>query len=158
MAAKLPIVLTDGQLEQLQSGDNLDINLVQTSSRNNNTGGSLVIGTPVYTSSATEITEAQADAQSTIRVAGLVADTAIANLATGLVAVDGVLVATTGEWDVVTGDTGGLTPGANYFLDAAAAGKLTATPPSSGGEFVVRVGHALSATELEIEVQQPIKL
>jgi hypothetical protein len=147
MAGKLPIVLTNGQLEQLQSGDNLDI-----------TGGSLVIGAPVYASSATDITEAQADAQSTIRVAGLVADTSIANLASGLVAVDGVLVATTGEWDAITGDTGGLTAGANYYLDAAAAGKLTATPPSSSGEFVVRVGHALSATELEIEVQQPIKL
>lgn len=158
MAQKKPIVITNGQLEQLQAGDTLDANLVQLITRANNTGGALVIGTPVYAVSGTDIAEAQADAQGTIRIAGLVADVTIADTASGQVAIDGILTATTGQWDAVTGETGGLTPGANYFLDAATAGMLTQTAPTSVGEFVVRVGHALSATEFEIEIQQPIKL
>lgn len=154
MAKKKPIVLTNGQLEQLQSGDQIDLrNAVP---RTNDNVGAITIGQPVYGTSGTNVDLAQADAQSTIRIKGLVADVSIAAAASGDIVVDGILEATTGQWDAVTGDTGGLTPGSNYFLDEATAGMLTTTAPSTG--FVVRVGHALSTTELEIEVQQPIKL
>lgn len=156
MAIKKPLVITDGQIEQLQAGDQLEnANLLV---RTNSNAGAIVIGQPVYSDSGTTVDLAQADAQGTIRVIGLVADASIANAASGGVLVDGVLTATTGEWDAVTGEIGGLTAGANYFLDAASAGALTQTAPTVTGEFVVRIGHALSTTELEIEVQQPIKL
>lgn len=153
MAIKKPIVLTNGQLEQLQVGDSIDLG--NTAIKTNNTGGALVIGTPVYTSGGDAI-PAQADAQSTIRVAGLVADVSVADGDPANILVDGILSATTGQWDAITGQVGGLTEGADYFLDAASPGQLTTTAPTTG--FVVRVGHALSATEFEIEVQQPIKL
>ena len=153
MAKKKPLVLTDGQIEQLQSGDQIDLR--NTIGRANDNAGAITIGQPVYATSGTNVDLAQADAQSTIRISGLVEDISIAAAATGNVVVDGLLTATTGQWDAVTGETGGLTPG-NYFLDAATAGNLTKTAPSTG--FVVRVGHALSSTELEIEIQQPIKL
>jgi len=156
MAIKKPLVITNGQIEQLQAGDTLDNPNAKT--RTNNNAGAIVIGQPVYADSGTTVDLAQGDAQSTIRVSGLVADTSIANAASGSILVDGVLVATTGEWDAVTGEVGGLTAGANYFLSAATAGELTQTAPTTTGEFVVRVGHALSTTEMEIEVQQPIKL
>lgn len=158
MALKKPLVITAGQIEQLQAGDTLDVNIAKLISRANNTGGALVIGAPIYLTSATDIAKAQANAQSTIRIAGLVYDLTIADTASGLVIVDGVLEATTGQWDAVTGETRGLTPGANYFLDAVTAGMLTQTAPTTAGQFVVRVGYALSTTEFEIEIQQPIKL
>lgn len=153
MAKKKPIVLTNGQLEQLQSGDRIDHG--NSVSRTNNNALSIEIGQPVYTDGAGSVDLAQADAQGTIRISGLVADVAIAPAASGEITVDGIIDATTTQWDAVTGETGGLTVG-DYFLDAATAGMLTQTAPSTG--FVVRVGHALSTTEFELEVQQPIKL
>lgn len=156
MAIKKPLVITNGQIEQLQAGDQLENPNLLT--RTNSNAGAIVIGQPVYADSGTTVDLAQADAQGTIRVVGLVADASIANAASGGILVDGVLTATTGEWDAVTGEVGGLTAGANYFLDAANPGELTQTAPTATGEFVVRVGHALSTTELEIEIQQPIKL
>jgi hypothetical protein len=156
MALKKPIVLTNGQLEQLQSGDHIDLR--NEVNRTNANAGTITIGQPVYATSGSAVDLARANAQGTIRVKGLVSDTSIATTASGQILIDSILVATTTQWDAVTGETGGLTPGANYFLDAATAGKMTQTAPTTAGEFVVRVGHALSATEFEIEVQQPIKL
>lgn len=156
MAKKKPLVLTGGQIEQLQVGDRIDLR--NSVNRTNDDGvNPISICTPVYAVSGTNVDKAQANAQSTIRIKGLAAET-IAAAGSGEIMVDGILEATTGEWDTVTGETGGLTPGANYFLDTATAGMLTQTAPSSAGEFVVRVGHALSTTEFEIEMQQPIKL
>lgn len=153
MAKKKPIVMTNGMLEQLQAGDKLDLGNSVT--KTNNTGGALVIGTPVVASGGNAV-PAQADAASTIRVAGLVQDITVADGDPADILTDGILVATTTQWDAVTGQTGGLTEGADYFLDAASPGQLTTTPPTTG--YIVRVGHALSDTEFEIEVQQPIKL
>lgn len=151
MAVKKPLVLTNGQIEQLQSGDTLAN--PNTLSRTFDSATSA--GEAVYASGAGTVELAQADAQSTIRVAGLaLEDVGTGN--TGNLLADGVLTLNTTQWDAVTGQTGGLTPGSNYFLSEATAGALTVNAPSTG--FVVRVGHALSDTELEIEVQQPIKL
>lgn len=157
MVLRKPLVLNNGQTEQLQPGDLLDVDHLDVKNRTNNSGSAIPKATPVYSSSATEIEEAQADAQGTIRVMGLTVE-AIADTASGGVGVDGIVTATTGEWDAVTGETGGLTPGANYFLSAASPGMLTQTAPTTPGAFVVRVGYALSATEFEIEIGQPIKL
>lgn len=46
----------------------------------------------------------------------------------------------------------GLTPNAVYYLSQSSAGEITTTPPSSG--LVVKVGRAISATQLLIEVEQ----
>lgn len=154
MAVKKALVITAGQIEQLQAGDQLDLGNIIT--KTNNSGGAMVIGQAVFVS-GTDADLAQANAQGTIRVAGLVlvgaADANPVDILT-----DGILTATTGEWDAVTGDTGGLTPGSDYFLSPGTAGGLTLTAPTAVGQFVVRVGHAVSSTQMEIEVQQPIKL
>lgn len=152
---KKPLVVTAGQIEQLQPGDKLDLS--NSTTKTNNTGSPLVIGTPVYVS-ANSALPAQANAQGTIRVAGLVADITVADGNPVEVVVDGVTVATTTQWDAITGQTGGLTPGVDYWLSATTAGKLTTTAPTADGEFVVPVGHALSATEFELEVGRPVKL
>lgn len=54
----------------------------------------------------------------------------------------GALTLTTGEWDAVTGDAGGLTPGEYYWLDSA--GGLTATRPDTRTQCLL---FALSATD-----------
>jgi len=155
MAIKKSLVITNGQIEQLQAGDRLDLG--NTFTKNNANAGTITIGQPVYITS-TDVDLAQANAQSTIRVAGLVYDTSVLTATPATVLVDGILTATTTQWDAVTGQSGGLTPGANYFLDPSTPGKLTLTAPTTVGQFVVRVGYAISSTEFEIEIGQPIKL
>lgn len=160
MAAKKPLVITNGQIEQLQAGDTLNASVTEVDvvSKTNDNAGSIVKGTPVYVKANANVDKARANAQATVQVLGLVADTSIAAAASGIIQTDGVLAATTGQWDAVTGETGGLTPGGVYYLDHAAAGELTQTPSTTTGEFVVRVGLAISTTEMDISVTAPIKL
>jgi hypothetical protein len=61
----------------------------------------------------------------------------------------GVVTLATTLWDaIVTGESGGLTPGAYYYLSSTHAGFLVTTPPSAANSFVTLIGLALSATEL----------
>lgn len=124
----------------------------------NNHGSGLVIGEAVFISAAGQVQKANANSGSTYAVIGLVADASIANAASGSIAVVGTLTATTGEWDTVTGQTGGLTAGAQYYLSAVTAGRLTSTPPSTTGHYVVNVGRALSTTVMLINQNQIVAL
>lgn len=153
---KKPLVLTNGEIEQLQAGDMMAS--AELFSRVNNNVAAIVKGQPVYADGGGTVDLAQANAAATKSVLGLVADTTIAANASGSIQTDGVLVATTAEWDVVTGGSGGLTPGSFYYLSADTAGELLTTVPTDAGEFVARVGQALSATELEISIMSTIKL
>jgi hypothetical protein len=161
MALRKPLVVVSGQLEQLQPGDTLDApqsggdQVVQT----NGEAGAVVIGAPVYTSANDTFLKAQANAATTEKVTGLVAQApSIANGATGPVQTDGVLSATTAQWDAVAGTTGGLTAGSYYYLDPATSGKITATAPSTVGQYVRRLGKAISTTELLIMIEPSILL
>lgn len=158
MAVRKPLVIVNGQIEQLQSGDTLDtrdtvMQLV------NDEASPVVIGAPVYSDAAGGFKKARANAVGTSKVIGLVADSpSIANGATGGVALDGNLTATTAEWDAVAGTTGGLTFNTIYYLDPATAGKITPTAPTTVGQLVVEIGKALSTTDLKISIQQSILL
>jgi hypothetical protein len=160
MASRKPLVLNGGQIEQLQSGDTLNAscNEVDSVIKTNDNAGAIVIGQPVYVKSNGNVDLARANAQGTVQVLGLVTNASVAAAGAANIQTDGVLTATTGEWDAVTGETGGLTPGAVYYLDDATAGMMTQTAPSAAGKFVVRVGVALSTTELDIDNTPPIKL
>lgn len=162
MATRKPLVIgANGLPQQLQAGDELGANVasVQVRTRTNANAGNIVKCTPVYKNAvADEVDKARANAAATAVVYGLVYDTTIATTAQGQIATDGPLVATTTEWDAVTGQTGGLTPGALYFLDPATAGKLTTSAPSTTGQLIVPVGQATSTTELEISIELPILL
>jgi hypothetical protein len=48
--------------------------------------------------------------------------------------------------------------GTTYYLSAGTAGLLTATAPSTVGQYVVEIGVALSTTELLIRPRPPILL
>lgn len=52
----------------------------------------------------------------------------------------------------LTGLTG-LTPGSKLFLSAATAGAVTATAPSTAGQYVQQVGYATSTTSMTFSPQ-----
>jgi hypothetical protein len=160
MALKKPLVLTSGQIQQLQAGDTLDAACAEVDvvSMTNANAGSIVIGAPVYVSAAGAVDLGKADAAATVQLLGLVRDTSITTSESGNIQTDGVLTASTDQWDAVVGTTGGLAAGAVYYLSEATAGLLTATAPTTAGQFVVRVGVALSTVALDITIEPPIKL
>lgn len=157
MATKKPIVIgSNGLYEQLQAGDTLGISSETGQVTLQATSG-LVPGNVVYTDGAGSVDLARANASGTTRACGLAAET-ISGAASGVIQTNGVLALTTGEWDAITGGSGGLTPGADYFLSAATAGLLTTTAPTTAGQYNVPIGTALSTTEFLIEIARPTKL
>lgn len=71
----------------------------------------------------------------------------------------GVLTLTTEEWDAITTLSGGLTPGAVYYLSPGfREGQLSSTKPTSGGDFVTQVGIALSPTDMMIQISATVGL
>lgn len=52
----------------------------------------------------------------------------------------------------------GLTPGAAMFLSATTPGGVTNDPPDAGGNIVQGLGIAISATEINAEIEQPVVL
>lgn len=153
MAIKKPLVITAGTVEQLQPGDRIDLERTVTKTAN----GALPLATPVYFQLGGKAAPAQADNAFKTRVRGLVLFAA-ADTDPVEVQVDGIFEATTGDWDAVTGQTGGLTEGETYYVDPDTPGKLTITAPTAWGDYVAPVGNALSSTELDIEIGAPIKL
>jgi len=153
MALKTPLVLYNGLPGQLQSGDTMNIPSISGGvvvQQTNDEAGAIVICAPVYNDANDGVKKAKADASGTASVIGLVAQASITNGVAGSIQFDGVLVATTGQWDAVFGTSGGLTKGTRYFLSAATAGLGTATPPSTVGQFVILLGIAISTTELHL--------
>jgi hypothetical protein len=162
MTVKAPLVIgSDGLIQQLQSGDSISVAQATYSSRSVTNGegaAAIVIGAPVYASAADTVKKAKADAKATSKLVGLGLDASVAAGGTGNIITGGVLVATTTQWDAVAGTTGGLAFNTEYFLDPATAGKITSTPPTTVGQCLVLVGIALSTTELELQIAQPILL
>lgn len=160
MALKKPLVLYSGEIAQLQAGDDLNVPFSGTIniSQTNDEAAPIVIGTPVYNDAADGVKKAKANAAGTSKVLGLVAQTSITNAVAGDIGIDGVLTATTGQWDAVTGQVGGLTFGSPYYLDPTTAGMLTVTAPTTAGQYVAAVGIAISTTEMKVSVQPRILL
>lgn len=160
MVLRKPLVMVNGIPTQISSTDTLDAVLseVDQISMTNGEATSIVIGTPVYISAANTVKKCQASASGTMDVLGLVRDVSVATSTAGSVQTDGQLTATTAQWDAVTGGSGGLTAGSVYYVSAATAGQLTTTAPTTTGQFVVRVGKAISTTVLDISIMQPIAL
>ncbi len=160
MALRKPLVIVNGRIRQIAAGDTVDAQVIEVDvvNQQNNNAAAIVIGSPVYNDGAGTVDLAQADVAATVEVLGLVKDVTIAAAASGTIQTDGILAATTAQWDVITGDVGGLTAGSVYYLDPDTSGKLTNTAPTAVGDFVVRIGKAISTTEMEITVLQPIEL
>ncbi len=160
MAERKPLVIVNGQVQQLQSGDLIEAGLTKEQEHVDMTATSnLVIGNAVYIDGADSVDLAQADAIGTSDVFGLCHDETVNSAATAtIVTSGGVMAATTGQWDAIAGTTGGLTAGALYFLSKDTAGYLTETAPTSVGEVVVIIGKAISTTDLKVDPQHTILL
>jgi len=159
MALKKPVVLNSGQFELLQSGDTLDaLSSEQGLIVTNANAGAIVIGTPVYITTNDTVDKAKADAVGTVECIGLMQATSTASSSTGFCQTEGILDATTGQWDAVTGGSGGLTAGTIYYVSEATAGMLTSTAPSTTGQFIKQVGIALSTTEMKLQSNRRVKL
>lgn len=155
MAVQKPLVIISGQIQQIPAGDTLSAaaSEVDVVAKLNANIGAIVIGTPVYPASATGVDKAGATAAGTRKVLGLMQSASTASGAAGFVQTDGILTATTGQWDAVAGTIGGLVVGTIYYLSAT-AGLITATAPAASGNYVCPLGMALSPTELEIDTDR----
>ena len=125
---------------------------------NGNSSGIYVITAAVYIKPDGTFDVARACAAATTQVFGLVADASIGPGSPGNIQFHGILTATTGEWDAMTGGSGGLIVGAVYYLSAAVAGHFTSTAPTTVGQFVVEIGKAVSTIKLSILPRAPIGL
>ena len=148
MAARKPLVLVSGEIQQLQSGDTLSAatSEVDVVSLTNGDVGAHALGEVIYISAASTGKKAKADAGATVHAMAF-ATGAVSAGASGVYQTDGILAGLTA-----------LTAGAVYYLSAATAGAMSTTAPSSTGEYVVRLGIAISTTELEISFCRAILL
>jgi hypothetical protein len=161
MASRKPLVIVSGQVQQLQAGDTLDASVAggDQIQLTNDEATAVVIGSPVYIDANDGFKKARANAAATSNVIGLVAKSpSIANATPGPVTTNGLLTATTTEWDAVTGQTGGLVFNTIYYLDPATAGKMTITAPTTVGQYVLKLGKAISTTEFQVDIGELILL
>lgn len=114
----------------------------------------VALGAPLYLTGAGHVDLAQANASGTTQVVGLANEAG-----TPTVSVDYITEGkiTKSDWSGVAG-TATLTVGAIYYLSATTAGRITTTAPTTGGQYVVKVGRATSATVLDVEIESPIRL
>lgn len=153
MAARIPLVIVNGQVEQLQAGDSITVASAQYSSdvfTNGHATDPLTICTPVFMSAANTADFGQANALSTSGIVGLWLDASTPAGDTGICVLSGRMTATTAQWDAVAGTTGGLTAGVIYFLSPATKGKITAVAPTAVGQIVMPIGRAISPTDMEL--------
>lgn len=156
MAILRPLVIIDGQIQRLPVGDTIDGQDLTVDLTCNEAGGTAKFA-PVYVDAPDSFQDAQADNATTKEVIGFTI-AAVANAAVGTVQLEGTLEGTTGEWDAITGDTGGLTAGDIYWLDPDTAGMITNTAPTTDGDFVVPLGEAISTTKFLIDVDSSVLL
>lgn len=156
MAAQRPLIILNGQIQQLPTGDTLLASASEVDVVVLTAAATVVKGCPVYIATAGSFNKANAAAVGTTKVIGFAA-AGISSAAQGSIQTDGILACTTGEWDAVAGTTGGLAAGVEYYL-AASAGLISATAPSGSGNYIVKVGTAISTTELEISIGDSVLL
>ena len=145
---KQPLVIgPQGQIQQLQSGDS--ITATSVGSQFNAVNGDATThlpGTVVYISSNGTVQAATANSYNTVRAVALSTGT-VASFATGAYQVDGL----------VSGFNN-LTPNTTYFLSPTAAGGITATVPTTNGQWVLSIGVAYSPTQINVAFSPPIQL
>ncbi len=121
----------------------------------NDEATTMTVGTPVYLDAVDGVKRARADVLATARAVGFVQTAAILSGEDGSVAVEGVAVATTTQWDALTGGSGGLTFNTPYYLSQTTAGGITSSPATTAGLYVVPLGLALSTTQMLVRIEQP---
>lgn len=113
----------------------------------------LVPGEVVYITALGKAAKARADAVGTRRASGVVEVGAAAGFPATIRTHGTVTLA---DWTAITGSAT-LTPNASYYLSTSTAGNMTTTAPTTTG-WVTRVGTAISANDLDVNPEPPIKL
>lgn len=115
-------------------------------------------GTPAYCSASGQINLAKGDNAATAECVGLLPAALLTNQLGIVQDVDSITLATTGLWDAITGDSGGLTPGTRYYVSQTTAGKLVkgTAIASTAGLFGTSVGIALTPLTMQLKIQPPI--
>jgi len=99
------------------------------------------------------------DYETVRKIGGLCWDDSVEINDPARVQISGYFHATTEQWDFVTLETGGLTPGGLYYLSGD-FGQITQTIPSTASytdPWVIEVGTAISSTELIVRFVAHIK-
>lgn len=112
-------------------------------------------GAPLYMQASGHLTTANATDVTKASVAGVACE-AGGGVTSGAVQYKTIGSITQDDWSDITGTTL-LTPGSIYFL-ANTAGKLVTTAPSADGDFVVKVGRALTTKTLDIQLGEGVGL
>lgn len=110
-------------------------------------GSNLTAGDIVYVSASNTFSRAQANAAGPSEAIGIVTATVLSGAV--------VRVQVAGEVQI----TGwGLTAGSWYYLSATVAGGKTVTAPSTVGQYVVRIGRAVTSERLALCIDPGILL
>lgn len=119
----------------------------------------LIFGQPVYLGNA-GILRADASNFSSSIVLGIVGNNVINIGQTGTIIYSGIVINPHIFWDqLIMGGSGvGLIPNSYYFLDPNNIGMITTNVPNTPGNYLVKIGLALSATELQLSISDPILL
>lgn len=116
----------------------------------------VVAGNAVYIKSNGNLAKVIADGSIVPRIAGMV----ITNTDAGGGApykMEGLVDLP--NWTALTdqGQTS-LSQGSFYYISPTNAGKITASAPTTVGQYVVQIGYAHTASKLNLQIQPPIKL
>lgn len=140
-------------VDNLQSGN-------RTFTKINGSTLPMLKGMAVYITQATpdECKPGVATSYATSCIVGLIADAMVPATVAGELSSKGMLEKPIDDWDIITGEVGGLSPGKDYFLRHDMTGGITSTPPVGENQFVVKVGKAISSTLLDVDIETPIQL
>ncbi len=162
MTLREPLVIINGQIQQLPTGDTINgagpgSAFDGTFNGTNGEASTINLGQPVYISANDTVKLLSANSANSVKYAGLVSDASIGTGNTGNIAYTGELTGNLAQWTAITG-SGTLTAGSTYYVDNAATGNLTATAPTTASHFVIPVGVALNATTLKLIDPTIVKL
>lgn len=156
MATKKPVVLYNGELKQIQAGDIIEgITGTDTLSASNEEDTTITEGQVVYISNSGNVKLATSAAQASARAVGFVKDTSISSASSGTIQTSSVFAKA--DWTGIA-DSTTLTAGSIYFLSDTTPGSITTTAPITSGSYITKVGVAISTTELQIAIENPIGL
>lgn len=158
MTLRDPLVIINGQIQQLPGGDTINGTVGGTNTTlqvlTNNQGSTINKGHAVYVDTANNVKLASANSATATQFIGFVADTNIGTGNTGNIQHSGVLTANTAQWDAVTGETGGLVANQVYYLSSTTAGMTVNAAPTADTKYVKPIGIGLTSTEMLI-LQHP---
>lgn len=162
MTLREPLVIINGQIQQLPSGDTINGagpggTFDGAFDGTNNEASPITLGQPVFIDAADSVKLLSANSANSTKYAGLVADASIGASNTGNIAYTGEVTGNSAQWTAITG-SGTLTAGSTYYVSDAATGNLTSTAPTGTGNYVIPVGIAINTTTLKLIDAPVIKL